>query len=105
MDDKQDTSKAPMDSSEIQNDPDSNAVGQAQGVQKGINASFILSRVFAILLIISALVFSFFIGFYISFGACYKSSCSPVEAYAPFILPVLSLLITVPVAVGVFKKK
>jgi len=47
----------------------------------------------------------FFGGFLIAFGACFKQSCSAAEEYMPFILPALSLIVTIPLAVFIAHKR
>jgi hypothetical protein len=55
--------------------------------------------------IIIGLVVGLYIGFIISFSACFKQLCSAFESAALFIVPSLSLLLTVPLAVAIYKKR
>ena len=61
-------------------------------------------KVFSVLLVIAGILTGVFVGFFVSFNACYKSDCSPVENYAPFWIPVATLLFTIPVVYKAFKK-
>jgi len=55
--------------------------------------------------IVVGLAVGLYIGFIISFSACFKQPCSSFESAAPFIVPLLSLLLTVPLAVMIYKKR
>lgn len=64
----------------------------------------------AVLIVVLGIVGGFVLGFMISFGACFEwktpaPDCDPAEEYAPLYLPVLSLLVTVPLAINMSKKK
>lgn len=55
--------------------------------------------------IIVGLAVGLYIGFIISFSACFKQPCSSFESAALFIVPLLSLLLTVPLAIMIYKKR
>jgi len=55
--------------------------------------------------IIIGLAVGLYIGFIISFSACFKQPCSSFESAALFIVPLLSLLLTVPLTVMIYKKR
>lgn len=44
-------------------------------------------------------------GFAITFSACYKQECSPIEGTAMFTLPALSLVLTIPITIRVYRKR
>jgi hypothetical protein len=66
---------------------------------------FILPKLIIIAPIVLGFVISLFIGFVISFGNCYKQSCSDFEQYAGITFPILSLFITAPITKVLYKKK
>lgn len=69
---------------------------------------FLLSQspkiIFAVISLLSMLI-GFGVGFAVSFGACYKQSCSPIEESALVWVPVLFLLISLPIAIKFYKWK
>jgi hypothetical protein len=48
-------------------------------------------------------VLGIFAGFWINFGACYKKDCSIVEDGAILLIPALTLLLTVPLGIKIYK--
>lgn len=65
----------------------------------------ILPFIITVAPVITGLVIGLGIGFSVSFGACFKQQCSPFESSAVFIIPLLSLLLTVPMAIFIYKKR
>jgi len=59
----------------------------------------------ALTLIGGFLVLGLFVGFFISFGACFKQECSPLEAGAPLLVPAATLLFTIPAARKILRRK
>jgi hypothetical protein len=58
----------------------------------------------AVLLVVTGIIVTAFIGFIVAFSGCFKSDCSPVEGGAPFWMPVASLFLTVPLAKKILNK-
>lgn len=61
--------------------------------------------ILAVLIVVGGIVAGGFIGFWISFGSCFKSECSAFEQGAMFYLALASLLFTVPVAYAMTKRQ
>lgn len=66
---------------------------------------FSLPKLAVALPIIIGLVAGAFVGFAISFSGCYKQDCSPIESSAMLTIPAASLIVTIPIARGVYKKR
>lgn len=45
------------------------------------------------------------IGFAISFSACYKQSCSPIEQWAMLLVPLITLIPTIPLTRKIFRSR
>lgn len=67
--------------------------------------SFVLPWLVIVLPIIIGLGAGFFAGFLISFSACFKQSCSPVENYAMFLAPPISLIVTIPLTIFLARRR
>lgn len=65
----------------------------------------IIPRFIATVPIITGLAVGLIIGFGISFSACFKQQCSFTESSAIFTIPLLSFVLTVPLAVIIYKKR
>lgn len=65
----------------------------------------ILPIIVIVLPVIVGLIGGAFVGFAISFSACYKQSCSPIEETAIFTIPIASLVVTVPLARMIYKNR
>ena len=88
-----------------QDNPEYYLPASSQPQSGGHTLSRVLRVVLGIIIIGSGLVVGLFIGFSVSFGACYKSSCSPVEETAMLWAPAASLLVTVPITVRLNKPR
>lgn len=64
-----------------------------------------LAKAAAIGLVVAGLIIGFFVGAIVNFGACFKSDCHPLQASAPLTIPVATLLLTVPHANKVFRRR
>lgn len=63
------------------------------------------SLLFVALPIVLIGLVAFGAGFAVSFGACFKQTCSPAEELAPFWAPLLSLVLSVPLTLLVNKRR
>ncbi|HEX5796820.1 MAG TPA: hypothetical protein VFX86_00335 [Candidatus Saccharimonadales bacterium] len=66
---------------------------------------FLLPKLAYLSPVIIGMAIGLVIGFIISFGACYKQLCSTSESTAVLSLPLLSLIVTLPVAVKIYRKR
>lgn len=55
--------------------------------------------------VLIGLIAGAFAGFAISFSACYKQQCSTAEESAMFTIPLLTLVITIPLARRIYRKR
>ncbi len=55
--------------------------------------------------VLVGLVGGAFAGFAITFSACFKQECSAVEGSAFFIIPLLTLIVTIPLARKIYRKR
>ncbi len=67
--------------------------------------SFILPKLAIVAPVLIGLVGGAFAGFAISFSACFKQSCSPVESTAMFTIPFATLIVTIPLAQKIYRKR
>lgn len=67
--------------------------------------SFVLPKLTIVTPILAGLVGGAFVGFVITFSACYKQSCSPVEGAAIFITPLATLVLTIPLARKIYRER
>lgn len=66
---------------------------------------FSLPKLAIVAPIILGLVVGAFIGLAVSFGACFKQECSRIESSALLIAPAASLILTLPIAWKIYKKR
>ena len=67
--------------------------------------SFVLPWLVIVIPIIIGLGAGFFAGFLVAFSACFKQSCSPLENYAMFLAPLLSLIVTIPLTIFLARRR
>lgn len=67
--------------------------------------AFILPKLAIVLPILIGLICGAFVGFAISFSACFKQSCSRIEESAIITIPLAALIITIPITIKIFKKR
>lgn len=66
---------------------------------------FLLPKLAIVAPIVIGLLVGAFIGFIVTFSACFKQSCSPMEESAIFTIPALSLVISIPLTTLTYKKR
>jgi hypothetical protein len=66
---------------------------------------FLLPKLLIISPVLVGLIGGAIVGFIYSFGTCFKQTCSPIESSAMLSLPALSLFITIPLAIKIFKHR
>lgn len=64
-----------------------------------------VSILVVILPILGGLFFGFLFGFGITFGECYEKSCSTIANNFWYIAPLLTLILTIPASIDIYKKK
>lgn len=66
---------------------------------------FILSKLFIASPIIFGIIAGAFVGFLISFSACFKKECSLIASSAMFTIPAACLIITIPESIKIYKSR
>lgn len=74
------------------------AVEKSQINDKQTNKRSLWRKALAVVVILLGVLVGFWFGFIISFSACFKSACSPLEETASLTIPIATLFLTIPFA-------
>ncbi len=92
-----------QDENQVDNTPTISVQNNPAAKPNKLDSGAIALRILSIVGIVIGVVAGFLVGAFINFGACWKSQCSPIEQNAPLWIPAVTLCISVPLTVKVFK--
>ena len=65
----------------------------------------VLTNIIVVLGILAWIAIAVFVGFVVSFGACFKQECSPLEEGAPIWAGLLAIVLLIPTIRALFRQK
>lgn len=66
---------------------------------------FIFPKLVILMPLLAGITAGTYAGFMIAFYSCYKQPCSPLELYAMILIPVATLILTIPLAIKIATKR